>query len=96
MAMKNAIISFWGFINDNWDEDIIDWFIENYDIDKSKMNEAGLAALSEEETTALFYSLVNLYMDVSKDESYDSVFELLKEITTLEEETLVELLELDD
>lgn len=85
-----------GFINDNWDEDIIDWYIESYGIDKSKMNKEGLAALSEEETTALFYSLVNLYMDVSKDESYDSVFELLKEITTLEEETLVELLELDD
>lgn len=94
--MKKASLDFWKYINENYDEEIVEEYVECNEIDVSKMNKKGLSPLKEDEMRTLFYALTNLYMDVSGDDSYSDVFDLLQIITDLDDRKIAELLDFDE
>ena len=76
----NELLDFQKFIQDEYDEDSINWFLEDSEgqIDPEDLTPEHLSALSPEQIDHLFSQLIELYMDVSGTDNIGDVYECLK------------------
>ena len=94
--MKKAVIDFWNYIIENLEIEVVEEYAESYEIDVSKITTEHLSTISEKETEELLGCLAELYMDVSGNDNYGEIFDLIFEITEIDERKLARILELDN
>ena len=94
--MIEAVSIFWRFLNAYADEEDVDfkYWLEENNIQKEIIEEQ-LKTLSNAELEDIFYNLVNTYMDISGNDNYGDVFEILLDILKLEPEKFAELLDVE-
>lgn len=75
------IIDGTNYLITNYDEAELAECGESYEFDPTAITESWVAALDEETVDDLFSSLIETFMDVSGEDNYGEVLDLLNEIT---------------
>ena len=91
--MKEALQIFWKFLTENFEMDAIIQSAETYEINTSLINDDFIFSLTEEKAKELLGYLTEVYMDVSGNDNYGEVYEILQEITSLDENEIEAVLD---
>ncbi len=86
------ILSFWKWLNENFDIEELEEYLEPYDFDVDVLVEANLSSMSHEQIDSLFGNLIGVYMDVSGTDNLGDVYELLKDTIHLDDDRINVLL----
>ena len=86
------LLSFWKWLNENFDIEELEEYLEPYDFDVDVLVEANLSSMSHEQIDSLFGNLIGVYMDVSGTDNLGDVYELLKDTIHLDDDRINVLL----
>ena len=86
------LLSFWKCLNENFDIEELEEYLEPYDFDVDVLVEANLSSMSHEQIDSLFGNLIGVYMDVSGTDNLGDVYELLKDTIHLDDDRINVLL----
>lgn len=88
----NDLLRFWKWLKDNFDLEVLEEYMEGYDFSVEDLNDNSLSEKEDDEIESIFGDLISLFMDVSGNDNYGDVYQILKDEIKLDDSKIDELL----